>query len=224
MNPINVSAEEFRRVSESVVQIATEYLQNIDERTIPPAESGAAMEQTYNAELPEAGLHEEALVGLADAVKHSRAQNGRFFGYVMGSGEPIAAAADLLCSVINQNVTAWRSAPSGVTLERTVVGWLAQAIGCPSFRGSLTGGGSAANLMALAMAREAASPSNEAGVRAGGPLAVYASTETHMSIVKAVSLLGIGRNNLRLIPVDDSFRIIPERLEQAMRAVQVRQG
>lgn len=218
MNPIDVSAEEFRRVSERVVQIAAEYLQNIDERAIPPAESGADMDQIYNDALPEVGLREQALAGLADVVKHSRAQNGRFFGYVMGSGEPVAAAADLLCSMINQNVTAWRSAPSGVTLERTVVGWLAQAVGCPEFRGSLTGGGSAASLMGLAMAREAASPSNEAGVRAGSALAVYASTEVHMSILKAVSLLGIGRNNLRLITVDDSFRMIPERLEEAMRA------
>ncbi|MGH9734922.1 MAG: pyridoxal phosphate-dependent decarboxylase family protein [Candidatus Acidiferrales bacterium] len=176
------------------------------------------MERIFNTRLPEAGIGEEALGGLAEAVKHSRAQNGRFFGYVMGSGEPVAAAADLLCSVINQNVTAWRSAPSGVTLERTVVGWLAQAIGCPGFRGSLIGGGSAANLMALAMAREAASPSNEAGVQAGGALAVYASTEAHMSIVKAMSLLGVGRNNLRLIPVDHSFRMLPEQLEHAMRA------
>lgn len=218
MNPIDVSPEEFRRVSERVIEIATQFLQNMDKRAIPPAETGAAMERLFHTHLPETGIGEEAIAGLADVAKHSRAQNGRFFGYVMGSGEPVAAAADLLCSVINQNVTAWRSAPSGVTLERTVVGWLAQAIGCSEFRGSLTGGGSAANLMALAMAREAASPSNEAGVRVGNALAVYVSSEAHMSIVKAMSLLGIGKSNLRLIPVDDSFRMVPDRLEAAMRA------
>lgn len=218
MNPIDVSPEEFRRVSERIVEIATEFLESMEERAIPPPENAATLERIYNTPVPETGLREQALAGLAEVAKQSRAQNGRFFGYVMGSGEPVAAAADLLCSVINQNVTAWRSAPSGVTLERTVVGWLAQAIGCPEFRGSLTGGGSPANLMALAMARETASPSNEAGVHAGGALAVYASTEVHMSIVKAISLLGIGRNNLRLIPVDDSFRMIPDRLDEAMRA------
>lgn len=217
MNPIDISPEEFRRVSERVMEIAAEYLRTMDKRAIPPTEGGAAMERIFGTQVPEAGLGEEAVAGLADVAKHSRAQNGRFFGYVMGSGEPVAAAADLLCSVLNQNVTAWRSAPSGVTLERTVVGWLGKAIGCRGFRGSLTGGGSAANLMGLAMAREAASPSNEAGVRAD-KLAVYASAESHMSISKAISLLGIGRNNLRLIPVDDSFRMIPERLEEAMRA------
>jgi aromatic-L-amino-acid/L-tryptophan decarboxylase len=49
----------------------------------------------------------EAIQGLADVVRHSRVQNGRFFGYVLGSGDPVAAATDLLCSVLNQNVTAW---------------------------------------------------------------------------------------------------------------------
>ncbi len=117
MNPIDVSPDEFRRISERVVEIAIEYLRGMGERAIPPAESGAEMERIYNTPVPEQGFQERALAGLADVVKHSRVGNGRFFGYVMGSGEPIAAAADLLCSVINQNITAWRSAPSGVTLE-----------------------------------------------------------------------------------------------------------
>jgi len=119
--------------------------------------------------------------------------------------------------VLNQNVTAWRSAPAAVTIERTVVDWLAQAVACQNFHGVLTGGGSAANLMGLAMAREAKCPANERGVRAGIALAVYASSEVHMSIAKAIALLGIGRDNLRLIPVDDSFRMDPEELENAIR-------
>ena len=216
INAIEISPEEFRALCERVVEIAVDYLKGLDARAIPPAASGAEMERVYHTPAPETGLREEALEGLAGVARDSRAQNGRFFGYVMGSGELAAAAADLLCSAINQNVTAWRSAPAGVTLERTVVDWLAQAIGCAGFRGSLTGGGSAANLMALAMARETASPSNETGMRAGS-LAVYASTEAHMSIAKAVALLGIGRDNLRLIAVDRAFRMIPEELDAAMR-------
>jgi aromatic-L-amino-acid decarboxylase len=136
---------------------------------------------------------------------------------VLGSGEPVAAVADLLASVLNQNVTAWRSGPAAVTLERTVVSWLAQAIGCAGFRGSLTGGGSSANLMALAMAREAKMPANEAGVRSVPQGVLYASEEVHMSISKSVALLGIGRKNLRLIPTDDECRLIPAELEQAIQ-------
>ena len=155
-----------------------------------------------------------ALDDLTDIIDTTRPCGPRFFGYVLGSGEPIAAAADLLASVLNQNVTAWRSSPSAVTIERTVVGWLAKMIGCDGFTGSLTGGGSSANLMGLAMAREARLPANENGVTKAG--AVYASTEVHMSIGKAVALLGIGRDHLRLIPCDDEFRMRLDLLQQAI--------
>jgi glutamate/tyrosine decarboxylase-like PLP-dependent enzyme len=101
-----------------------------------------------------------------------------------------------------------------VTLERTVVRWLSEAVGCSGFTGSLTGGGSSANLMALAMAREARAPANERGV-AGG--VVYASEQVHMSIGKAVALLGLGRENLRLVPVDERFRMRTDLLERAIR-------
>ncbi|MEQ1352713.1 MAG: aminotransferase class V-fold PLP-dependent enzyme [Candidatus Acidiferrum sp.] len=159
----------------------------------------------------------EALRAFSDVVQHSRVQNGRFFGYVLGSGETVGATSDLLCSVLNQNVTAWRSSPAAVTIEKTVVSWLARIVSCYEFRGVLCGGGSAANLMGLAIARETRVTANEGGFPAGAGVAVYASTEVHMSIPKAIALLGIGRDNLRLIPVDNSFRMIPSQLEQAMR-------
>jgi glutamate/tyrosine decarboxylase-like PLP-dependent enzyme len=217
MNPLDISPEEFRRLSERITEIAADYLTGLDARAIPPAGTGAEIDSLFRTPLPESGLPGEAVAALSQVANHSRAQNGRFFGYVLGSGEPVAAVADLLCSVLNQNVTAWRSAPAAITLERTVVDWLAQAVACQNFRGSLTAGGSAANLMGLAMAREATAPANESGIRAAASLAMYASTEVHMSIPKAVALLGIGRANLRLIPVDDSFRMLPDRLEEAMR-------
>jgi aromatic-L-amino-acid/L-tryptophan decarboxylase len=222
MNPLDVTPEEFRVLCERVTQIAADYLRGMDARAIPAEGNGEEIERIFHEPLPETGSAADALRGLADVARHSRAQNGRFFGYVLGSGDPVAAAADLLCSVLNQNVTAWRSAPAAVAIERTVVTWLAQAIGCESFRGTLTGGGSPANLMGLAMAREAKAPANERGLRAGAALAGYASTEVHMSIPKAVALLGIGRENLRLIPVDDAFRMIPGELEEAMRRDETR--
>lgn len=162
-------------------------------------------------------MGDRAFDALRDVIAHSRAQNGRFFGYVHGSGEPVAAIADLLASVLNQNLAAWRSSPAATTLELTVVSWLAQAIGCIGFRGSLCGGGSSANLMALAMAREAQIPANEIGTRGAAQGVVYASEEVHMSIPKSVALLGIGRKNLRLISTDNTFRLIPQELERAVK-------
>lgn len=212
-----MSSEQFYELSERVLRIAADHLRDLSNRAIPAKGSGAAIEQALRHAPPENGSPEAALQGLQDAALYSRVQNGRFFGYVLGSGEPSAAVADLLCSVLNQNVTAWRSSPSAVTIEKEVVSWIAHAIGCDEFGGILTSGGSSANLMGLAMAREAKLTANECGVRATAPHAVYASSEVHMSISKAVSLLGIGRDNLRLIPVDDAFRMLPEALEQSMR-------
>ena len=215
MNPLEISSDQFRRLAEQVTKLAADYLETMDARPIHPRTSGEQTAAMFRAELPEKGLGEDAMLALPDVVRNSRVQNGRFFGYVLGSGEPVGAIGDLLASVLNQNVTAWRSGPAAVSIEKTVVGWLATAIGYPQFTGSLTGGGSAANLMALAMAREAKAPANECGAHSGG--IVYASEEVHMSIPKSVALLGIGRENLRLIPTNASFQMIPEELERSMR-------
>jgi aromatic-L-amino-acid/L-tryptophan decarboxylase len=212
MNPLEISPGQFRALSNRVAELATEYLENLDAQPIAPATSGPETLREFQTLLPEQGMGEEALNDLRDVVRLSRAQNGRFFGYVLGSGEPVSAVADLLASVLNQNVTAWRSGPAAVVIEQTVVSWLAQAIGCGGFRGHLTGGGSSANLMGLAMARESKTPANEKGIVPGG--VIYASDEIHMSIPKSVALLGIGRENLRLIPTDTSFRMNVGALEQ----------
>jgi glutamate/tyrosine decarboxylase-like PLP-dependent enzyme len=217
MKSLEISPDEFRRLAEKVTELTADYLRELDSRPISPSTTGEETERLFRTPLNERGVGAEALAGLQDVIEHSRAQNGRFFGYVLGSGEPVGAVADLLASVLNQNVTAWRSGPAAATLERTVVGWLAQAIGCTGFRGSLTGGGSSANLMGLAMARESRMPANEAGVRGVPQGVVYASQEVHMSIPKSVALLGIGTKNLRLIPTDENFRMIPAELEQAIR-------
>jgi aromatic-L-amino-acid decarboxylase len=216
MKSLEISPDEFRRLAEQVTQLTADYLRELDSRPIAPSTTGEESERRFRTSLSEKGMGAEALAGLQDVIEHSRAQNGRFFGYVLGSGDPVAAVADLLASVLNQNVTAWRSGPAAVTLERTVVGWLAQAIGCAGFRGSLTGGGSSATLMALAMAREARMPANEPGVRGVPQGVVYASEEVHMSIPKSIALLGIGRKNLHLISTDENFRLISAELEHAI--------
>ena len=139
---------------------------------------------------------------------------------MQGPGEPVAALGDLVASILTQNITAWRSSPAGVSIERTVVRWLAEAIGCQAFSGTLTGGGSAANLMGLAMARESRIPANDRGIHSAGVGVVYASEQVHMAVPKAVAMLGIGRDNLHYVPCDDSYRMIPSALEQAIRTDQ----
>src|SRR5215470_7354945 len=137
MPPLDLSPEKFRELAQQVVDLSAEYLETLDRRKIFPGTSGEASEKLFRTAMPEQGIADKALHDLSAVIEQSRAQNGRFFGYVLGSGEPVAALGDLLASVLTQNVTAWRSGPAAVTIERTVIEWLAQAIGCAGFSGSL---------------------------------------------------------------------------------------
>jgi aromatic-L-amino-acid decarboxylase len=217
MRSLEISSQEFRRLAGRVTDLACDYLSSLDSRPTFPPTSGERCEQLFHQPLNETGMAEAAFTGLLDVIENSRAQNGRFFGYVLGSGEPVAATADLLASVLNQNLTAWRSAPAAVTIEHTVVEWLAAAVGCPGFHGSLAGGGSPGNLMGLAMAREAKMAVNETGLASSSQGVIYGSEEVHMSMAKSVALLGIGRRNFRLLPTDSNFRVIPSELEKAIQ-------
>src|SRR5215469_654757 len=128
MNPLEISITEFRRLAERITQISAEYLEDLDSKPISPPVTGEESLRQFDVPLSEQRLGEHALDDITAVINASRVQNGRFFGYVLGSGEPVAAVADLLASVLNQNVTAWRSGPAAVMIEKTVVGWLAQAI------------------------------------------------------------------------------------------------
>jgi aromatic-L-amino-acid/L-tryptophan decarboxylase len=213
MRSLEISDAEFRGLATKVATLTADYYQALPDARSHPAASGAQVYEAFDEPLPEDGLRAAAFDALGSVIDMSRAPTARFFGYVLGSGEPVAALGDLVASVLNQNVTAWRSAPAAVTIERQVLKWIAQALGCEGMTGSLCGGGSAANLMGLAMAREARLPANDSGAQPG---IVYTSTEAHMSMAKAVALLGLGRRNLRLIPVDDEFRMNVPLLEAAI--------
>lgn len=215
MNALHLSVAEFRSLAARMTDLSADLLAGLDGARAFPEVSGAHTARAFAAPLPEEGLGAAALDALGEVLALSRAPTPRFYGYVLGSGEPVAALADLLASVLNQNVTAWRSAPAAVTIERHLVESLAGALGCDGFTGSLCGGGSMANLMGLAMARETRLPANEAGARPG---VVYASSEAHMSIGKAMALLGLGRESLSLIEAGDDYRLDPEALRAAVAA------
>ncbi len=215
MESLQISNEDLSRLSERALSLALDYWASVDERSAYPTTSGGQTVDLFSRGWSEDGLGAGVLDDFRSIAEHARPSGGKFFGYVFGSGEPVGAIGDLLASALNQNVTAWRSAPAAIVIEQAVVSWLAEAVGCTDFKGSLCGGGSSANLMALAMARETKLPANEDGVR---PCTVYTSEQAHMSIPKAVAMLGIGRANLRLIPVDEDLRIRIDALEAAIAA------
>jgi len=203
----------FRALAHRLSDFTAEYLEALPHMRAYPKVNGVDVEQLFAGDPPLEGMGEAAFDLLPQVFEKSRPVSPRFFGYVFGSGEPIGALGQFAASVLHQNATAWRSGPSANAIERTVVRWLADAIGCSGFSGSLTLGGSSANLMALCMAREAKAPANETGAQGG---VVYCSTEAHMSIAKAAALLGLGHNAVRHIPVDHAFRMRTDELQAAI--------
>ena len=129
MGPLAVSPEEFRRRADRVADAATALLASLDDRRLSPAASAPEMEAAFDRPAPEEGIGESVFDDLAGIADNVRIGNGRLFPYVVSPGEPVGALGDLYASVLNQNVTAWRSAPAAVAIERTVVRWLAEAVG-----------------------------------------------------------------------------------------------
>lgn len=142
----------------------------------------------------------------------------RFWGWVIGTGTPFGALAELLAATMNPNVGGGDHGANYV--EAQVLDWSKEMLGFPaSASGLLVTGGSMANLVGLTVARNtrAGADMRKKGVRgAAGPLTVYGSTEIHSSIQKAVELLGLGSESLRLIPVNDAFEIRVDLLERAI--------
>jgi glutamate/tyrosine decarboxylase-like PLP-dependent enzyme len=133
----------------------------------------------------------------------------RFWGWVIGTGTPVGMLAELLAAGMNSNCTGGNQGATWVELQ--VLDWAKEMLGFPAdASGVLVSGGSMANLVALAVARTAGAGFDvgTAGLQ-GAPrrLVLYASSETHVSIRKAVTLLGLGSDSLRSIPVTPSFDI-----------------
>jgi len=201
---LDPSADEIRDWGNSVIQLMSDYLGNLRDRGVYRHMFSGRIRDRLDATLPTKGTDFDGLLRVfrEDIIPFSR-QNAhpRMFGYVQSPGTPIAAFADLLASTLNANLTVWRSAPAPVEVERLTIDWIRQILGFNAEAGGLfVSGGSMANLAALAAARQTKDCSS-------GRLRIYASSETHFSIVKAAALLGIGRENVCHIAVDERFRI-----------------
>ncbi|HEY4757539.1 MAG TPA: aminotransferase class I/II-fold pyridoxal phosphate-dependent enzyme [Chthoniobacterales bacterium] len=224
-NPLlDPAASEIRRWGDAAVELMAEYLGTIRDRPVYPLTTSCEIRGRLDRGLPEEPVEFDHLLGtFRDVLIELSRHNGhpRMFGYVQAPGTAIAGIADLLASTLNANLTAWRSAPAAVEIERLTIDWIKEIVGFdPNAAGLFVSGGSMANMAALATARGAKAPaeiSSKGAQSCTRALRVYASEETHHSIAKAAALLGIGRDNVRLIGVDAQYKV---NLDQLVAAIE----
>ena len=140
----------------------------------------------------------------------------RFWGWAGGTGSPMGMMAEMLAAGMNSVSGLFNDGAARV--ERQVVDWMKAALGMPAdASGVFTSGGSVANLIGLAVGRDARSGYDVTGRGVGaepGKLVLYASSETHSSIFKSAKLLGLGQDAVRVVPVDDRLEMELTELER----------
>ncbi len=144
-------------------------------------------------------------------------QHPSWFAYFPANNSPASVLAELLTAALGAQCMIWQTSPAAAELEELVLEWLRQMLSLPDgMAGVIQDTASTATLVALLTAREVATnfESNQVGIK--NSLMVYASEETHSSIEKGVKIAGYGRENLRYIPTDESFALIPAKLEEAI--------
>ncbi|GAA3892975.1 aminotransferase class I/II-fold pyridoxal phosphate-dependent enzyme [Sphingomonas limnosediminicola] len=133
----------------------------------------------------------------------------RFMAYIPGGGVPYSAFGDLLAATSNKYSGFASASPGAVRIENACAAWLASVIGYPAdSAGTLTSGGSIANLTAVVAAREARDPDS------GG--AVYVTRFAHYCVDKALHIAGRGRSPKRVIDTDEDYRMSVEALQGAL--------
>jgi aromatic-L-amino-acid decarboxylase len=206
-------AAQHQRLGQAVTEIIAKYAGELDTTRVTSEATPADLEKLFDEPLPQTGIDADEILRrfTDDVIPHAmNIPSPRYYGLFNPTPLPIAVWADALASAINQNGAAWRNSPSASIIEARVLRWLCTLVGygADSF-GTLTSGGSEANLIGLKCARDAAHDRvRDYGVReAAGDLIVYSSEQCHYSFEKCVDILGLGRTNLRKIATDESFHI-----------------
>jgi glutamate/tyrosine decarboxylase-like PLP-dependent enzyme len=216
-DPLWLDAETMRALGRDAVElVASRLTRPWDASPVVAALSPEELASRLSEPAPE---HPRAFSDLLTRLERdvfpymARNEHPGYFAYIPGSGTWPSALGDLLASGLNLDVGSWGLSAGPSQLEVVVLDWFKEWLGYPSEAGGvLTSGGSAANMTALACARESL-----AGTMSER-LVVYCADQAHSSNARAARILGFRPEQVRVLPVDERFRMRPDALRAAMDA------
>ncbi len=209
--PLEPNADERRAIGLQAVDHALAYWDQVEDAPSNRPWS-EVFSQRLDPEFAEEGRDPAAVLDYVGACIDRpgfATTSPRFMAYIPGGGVPFSAFGDLLAATSNKYSGFASASPGAVRIENACVAWLANVIGYPAdAAGTLTSGGSIANLTGIVAAREARD--------AEGGGAVYVTRFAHYCVDKALHIAGRGRSPKRVIATDDRYRMSVEALEQAL--------
>lgn len=236
MHPINSPTQEylyqnldmkkdaFKKLGYEVIDAIAEYYESIKERRIISESNSKEIEQVFEEALPQSGQDAASILEewKQRVLPHAtHLGSPRYFGFVNGSGNLISVLAVALATSVNMNAGGWKAGPAATEIERRAIAWIAELIDYPNHCGGLfAGGGTIANFSALltAFRNTAQYNTTEEGLQSDerkGKHTLYMSDhEGHISIVKAVDMLNLGRACIRRVPSNDDLTINVVALEK----------
>lgn len=210
-----------KKLLKSTAERAARYLASLDERRAFPTEQALRRLAELEMALPEAPTAPEQVLRRLDELGSPAtvpSAGGRYFGFVTGGTLPAALAANWLAGAWDQPADMVVASPVGAKIEEVAAGWLLDVLGLPAQAGvGFVTGATMANFCGLAAARHALLQRQGWDVEASGlfgapEIRVVVSDEVHASLLKALSLLGLGRQRVTRLPVDNQGRIRAEAL------------
>lgn len=195
---------------------AARYVTGIAHRQVVPLPANVARLEALGGPLPQLPSDPSEVLALLDDIGSPATvatAGGRYFGFVIGGSLPAALAANWLAGTWDQNAAMQVMSPVAAKLEEIVLKWMVDLLGLPSGSGAgFVTGTTMANFSALAAARTALLKHagwdvEEDGLFGAPPIHVVVGDEVHISVLKALSMLGLGRSRLTRVPADDQGRM-----------------
>jgi glutamate/tyrosine decarboxylase-like PLP-dependent enzyme len=205
----------------TTARLATEYLDTLDARPVAPPAAAVARLRELDVPLPDAGTDPLAVLQRMHDIASPAtvgSAGARYFGFVTGGSLPAALAANWLAGAWDQNAALTVMSPAAIAIENVALRWMLDALALPAeCGGAFVTGATTANLSGLAAARHALLARAGWNVGADGlfgapPLTVVVGDEVHVSLLKALSVLGLGANRVVRVPTDDQGRLRADRL------------